>query len=156
MARMAIEYRQKFKKDVVIDLICYRRHGHNEGDEPAFTQPLMYKKIDEQPTTREIYAKNLEEEGVIEPGEVIILLRHLTKNSMRNLRRHNPINQIRQIGWKVSGPVWLWRQVMSGEVKTDTTFDLLQEVGFAISEVPSSVNVHSRIGRQLKAKQEDD
>ena len=69
VARMATEYRQKFQKDVVIDLWCYRRHGHNEGDEPLFTQPRMYKKIAEHPTTRQIYAHQLENEEVIESGE---------------------------------------------------------------------------------------
>ena len=55
----------RFKKDVVIDMICYRRHGHNEGDEPMFTQPTMYKKIAEHPTTCEIYANKLVAEGVL-------------------------------------------------------------------------------------------
>ncbi|MCB1610869.1 MAG: 2-oxoglutarate dehydrogenase E1 component, partial [Xanthomonadales bacterium] len=68
-AQVALDYRQTFKRDVVIDLICYRRHGHNEADEPAATQPLMYQNIRSRPTTRELYARRLEAEGVIEPGE---------------------------------------------------------------------------------------
>jgi len=66
VARIATEFRQKFKKDVVIDMYCYRRYGHNEGDEPAFTQPLMYKKIAEQETTRSQYEKQLIAEGTID------------------------------------------------------------------------------------------
>src|ERR1700720_3089366 len=69
-ARVAIEFRQRFHKPVVIDMICYRRHGHNEGDEPSFTQPLMYKKIAEHPTTLAIYAKKLVAENVVTEGEV--------------------------------------------------------------------------------------
>ena len=65
VARIAIEFRQQFKKDVVIDMFCYRRFGHNESDEPAFTQPLMYRKIAKHPTTRAIYADRLVKEGVI-------------------------------------------------------------------------------------------
>ncbi|MEX2436450.1 MAG: multifunctional oxoglutarate decarboxylase/oxoglutarate dehydrogenase thiamine pyrophosphate-binding subunit/dihydrolipoyllysine-residue succinyltransferase subunit [Balneolaceae bacterium] len=61
--KMAIGYRQKFGKDVVIDLVCYRKHGHNEGDEPAFTQPGMYKEIDNHPTVRDIYVKELLRKG---------------------------------------------------------------------------------------------
>jgi 2-oxoglutarate dehydrogenase E1 component len=64
-ARIAIEYRQQFNRDVVIDIICYRRFGHNEGDEPSFTQPLMYKKIRKHPTTLNVYANQLIKEGVI-------------------------------------------------------------------------------------------
>ena len=69
-AKVAIEFRQKFHKPVVIDMFCYRRHGHNEGDEPAFTQPVMYKKIATHPGTVEIYSKRLIADGVMTEGEV--------------------------------------------------------------------------------------
>jgi 2-oxoglutarate dehydrogenase E1 component len=69
-AKIATEFRQKFQKPVVIDMFCYRRHGHNEGDEPSFTQPLMYKAIAKHPTTLEIYGDKLVAEGVVTSGEV--------------------------------------------------------------------------------------
>ena len=69
-AKVATEFRQKFQKPVVIDMCCYRRFGHNEGDEPSFTQPLMYKKVRAHPTTLEIYSKKLVEEGVFTEAEV--------------------------------------------------------------------------------------
>jgi 2-oxoglutarate dehydrogenase E1 component len=69
-AKIATEFRQKFQKPVVIDMFCYRRHGHNEGDEPSFTQPLMYKAIAAHPSTLEIYGNKLVGEGVITAGEV--------------------------------------------------------------------------------------
>ena len=67
-ARIATEFRQLFHKDVVIDMFCYRRFGHNENDEPAFTQPLMYKAIKDHPTTLELYATKLVAEGTLDPG----------------------------------------------------------------------------------------
>ena len=69
-AKVATEFRQKFQKPVVIDMFCYRRFGHNEGDEPSFTQPLMYKAIRSHPSTLEIYSKRLVSEGVVTEGEV--------------------------------------------------------------------------------------
>ena len=65
VALLAAEFRQKFKKDVVIDLVCYRRHGHNEADEPSATQPVMYGQIKKQQTTRALYAEKLHAAGVI-------------------------------------------------------------------------------------------
>ncbi|MDH5694392.1 MAG: 2-oxoglutarate dehydrogenase E1 component [Gammaproteobacteria bacterium] len=66
VAKVAMEYRKIFRKDVIIDMFCYRRHGHNEADEPVATQPMMYKIIKSKPTTREMYAQYLEREGIIE------------------------------------------------------------------------------------------
>ena len=68
-AKIATEFRQLFGKPVVIDMFCYRRFGHNEGDEPAFTQPLMYKKIRKHPTSLQRYADQLIAEGVITPED---------------------------------------------------------------------------------------
>ncbi len=68
-AKMATEFRQKFAKDVVIDMFCYRRFGHNEGDDPTFTQPIMYAKIKDHPSTRDLYAKRLIAEGVCTQAE---------------------------------------------------------------------------------------
>ncbi|MGE0141777.1 MAG: multifunctional oxoglutarate decarboxylase/oxoglutarate dehydrogenase thiamine pyrophosphate-binding subunit/dihydrolipoyllysine-residue succinyltransferase subunit [Planctomycetota bacterium] len=69
MIRLAVEYRQRFARDVVLDIVCYRRHGHNEGDEPSFTQPLLYKKIESHPSVRAIYQDWLVRAGVLEPSE---------------------------------------------------------------------------------------
>jgi len=68
-ARIAMEFRQKFNRDIVLDMICYRRFGHNEGDEPSFTQPKMYQKIRQHPTTLNVYAEKLIREGIITAEE---------------------------------------------------------------------------------------
>ncbi len=70
VTRLALAYRQKFRKDVVIDLVCYRRHGHNEADEPSATQPVMYSQIKKQETTRALYAERLTAAGVVAPADV--------------------------------------------------------------------------------------
>jgi len=71
--QIAFDYRQQFKKDVVIDMICYRRHGHNEGDDPSYTQPILYRKIKEHPSVATLYGERLLREGVIGPGEAAVL-----------------------------------------------------------------------------------
>ena len=73
-ARLAFAYRAEFKRDILIDLVGYRRYGHNEGDEPAFTQPLMYRQVAEHPTVRQRWAATLEQRGVLEPGRADALL----------------------------------------------------------------------------------
>ncbi|MBM3735657.1 MAG: multifunctional oxoglutarate decarboxylase/oxoglutarate dehydrogenase thiamine pyrophosphate-binding subunit/dihydrolipoyllysine-residue succinyltransferase subunit [Acidobacteria bacterium] len=70
VAQIAFDYRQQFKKDVVIDMICYRRHGHNEGDDPSFTQPLMYRKIKDHPLVGTIYAERLVRENIVSTAQV--------------------------------------------------------------------------------------
>ena len=70
-AKIATEYRQKFNRDVVIDMVCYRRFGHNEGDEPSFTQPIMYKKIKTHPSTLKIYGDKLSKEGLLSQNEIV-------------------------------------------------------------------------------------
>ena len=77
VAQLAFDYRQQFKKDVVIDMICYRRHGHNEGDDPSYTQPLLYKKIRQQPSVATLYRERLLREGVITQPEVDSIQRRI-------------------------------------------------------------------------------
>ena len=79
VVEIAFDYRQKFKKDVVIDMICYRRHGHNEGDDPSYTQPLMYRKIKDHPSVATLYAERLVRERIVTEAEVAAMRRQVTQ-----------------------------------------------------------------------------
>jgi len=152
VARMAMEYRQKFKKDVVIDMWCYRRHGHNEGDEPKFTQPLMYEKIGNHPRVREVYATRLEDGGVIPPGTGDQLVADFTAKLDEEFeagRAFKP-NKADWLEGKWSGLGAASGAARRGETGVD--IDLVREVGDAISRVPPNMALHSRIAKQLEAK----
>lgn len=154
VARIATEFRQEFKKDVVIDMFCYRRHGHNEGDEPSFTQPLMYKKIKDHETTRGQYAAQLAAEGVIgenEGQEMVDEFNDYLEKAFEATKSYKP-NKADFLEGK-----WEGLSVAHGDDRRgDTAIDdkLYNKLGKALTEVPSDFNVNSKIARQLKAKQE--
>ncbi|KAA0581811.1 2-oxoglutarate dehydrogenase E1 component [Azospirillum sp. Sh1] len=153
VSRIAIEFRQKFKRDVVIDMVCYRRHGHNEGDEPGFTQPLMYKKIRAHATTRELYAKQLVEENVITQAEGD----QITQDFMKKLEGEFEASST----YKPNKADWLegkWAGLEAqgantahrGETGVD--IDKLKQIGFKLCEYPKDFAINSKIARQLEAK----
>jgi 2-oxoglutarate dehydrogenase E1 component len=150
VARIAIEFRQRFRSDVVVDMFCYRRHGHNEGDEPAFTQPLMYKKIKDQPTTREIYAKQLDDEGVLPLGESRAMYDDFQDALARDFEA--------AAGYKPNKADWLegkWSglEIAAGEARRGDTaveIEVLKEIGYKLTEPPSNFHAHPKILRQLK------
>ena len=154
VARIAMEFRQEFKKDVVIDMFCYRRHGHNEGDEPMFTNPIMYKTIAGHPTTREIYARKLIEEGVLSEAA--------SDKMVADFSAHLDKERAAADGYKPNKADWLegkWAGlfVLEGaeELREDDTsveMDLLREVGHALSEPPALFHTNTKILRQMKAK----
>lgn len=154
VARIATEFRQKFKKDVVIDMFCYRRYGHNEGDEPSFTQPLMYKKIKDHETTRGQYAAQLAAEGVIgenEGQEMVDEFNDYLEKAFEATKSYKP-NKADFLEGKWEG----LSQAHGDDRRGDTAIDekLYKKLGKALTEVPSDFNVNSKIARQLKAKKE--
>ena len=152
VARIATEFRQRFKKDVVIDIFCYRRHGHNETDEPAFTQPIMYRTIAEHPTTRQIYAQRLAEEGVITEAEAEAMvndfLAHLD-SQYEAAKNYKP----NKADWLEGA--WSGLEVASGDLRrgeTAVSMETLKQVGNALTTVPQNFNLNRKIARQLEAK----
>ena len=154
VARIAMEFRQEFKKDVVIDMFCYRRHGHNEGDEPMFTNPIMYKTIANHPTTREIYARQLVEEGVLSEADadkmVSAFSAHLDKER-ESAESYKP-NKADWLEGKWAGLFFLEGAEEMRDDDTSVDMDLLREVGYAISEPPALFHTNTKILRQMKAK----
>src|ERR1700678_548227 len=153
-AKVAIEFRQKFHKPVVIDMFCYRRHGHNEGDEPAFTQPVMYKKIGSHPTTLEIYAKRLIAEGVMTEGEV--------EKTKADWRARLDAELEAGTGYKPNKADWLdgkWAGFKSADQEEDprrgvTGVDVtqLKDIGRKITRVPDGFRIHRTGQRFLESR----
>jgi 2-oxoglutarate dehydrogenase E1 component len=153
-AKVATEYRQKFQKPVVIDMFCYRRHGHNEGDEPAFTQPLMYKAIRAHASITEIYSKKLIAEGVVTEGEVAKM--------QADWRTRLDVEYEAGTGYKPNKADWLdghWSKFkFSDDVddprrgNTGAPIETLREIGKKITAVPQGFHVHKTIQRFLDTR----
>jgi len=156
VARIAIEFRQEFQTDAVIDMVCYRRHGHNEADEPAFTQPLMYRKIASQPTTRAVYAKKLVEEGTVTEAEVSGMVtafqEHLEKEF--EAAKSYKVNKADWLEGRWQGFTQLADEEEYREEKTGIAVDTLKDVGYALARTPEGFNANRKIVRQLQAKKE--
>ena len=153
VSRIATEFRQRFKRDIVIDMFCYRRHGHNESDEPMFTQPLMYKMIAGHKSVKEVYAGRLETEGVVTPAEVTQLdaaLREKLDKALEAAAQYKP----NKADW-LEGR-WAGLTVAPGEEDrkgaTAVELDQLLAVGRAISEPPKNFDLNRKIARLLQEK----
>jgi 2-oxoglutarate dehydrogenase E1 component len=150
-AKVATEFRQKFQKPVVIDMFCYRRFGHNEGDEPSFTQPLMYKKIRSHPTTLEIYSKKLVGEGVVSEGEI--------EKMKADWRARLDIELEAAQGYRPNSADWLdgrWAGFKTGgdveeprRGNTGVAVEKLKDIGKKITAAPQGFHVHRTIQRFL-------
>ena len=152
-ARMAAEFRQQFATDFVLDIVCYRRHGHNETDEPAFTQPIMYRAIRDMKTTRALYAERLAREGVASAADAQAMWDTL-------FEQYDQAQQAAQ-SYRVNKADWLegkWRGLRIDEAQDETEQATavseadLKEVGLALANVPANFDLNPKIARQLEAK----
>jgi 2-oxoglutarate dehydrogenase E1 component len=152
VSRIATEFRQRFKKDVIVDIFCYRRHGHNETDEPAFTQPIMYRAIAERPTTRQLYAQRLAAEGLVSEAESEAMIADFTKHldgQFEAAKSYRP----NKADWLEGA--WSGLKVASGDLRRGETavpLEVLQEVGRSLTTVPEGFDLNRKIARQLEAK----
>nr|WP_269670677.1 2-oxoglutarate dehydrogenase E1 component [Stenotrophomonas sp. SY1] len=148
-AKLAYDFRQQFHKDVVIDLICYRRWGHNEADEPAITQPLMYQVIRKHKTTRELYAEQLEAAGVIAAGagkEMVDAYRNKLDSGEVTTElavvEKTPATSKMYVDW----PKYLSGK-LSDPVSTKVEMGKLTQLATLINTIPEGVEVHSRVAK---------
>ena len=152
VARLAMEYRQKFQKDVVIDLWCYRRHGHNESDEPKFTQPRMYQKIAKHPRTADIYAQKLIDENLLTQEDVNRTRQEFRDNLEQEFeasKAYQP-NDFDFLGGQWEGLSTAEEGKRRGKTSIDK--DLLIEIGQKICSLPRNFHPHPRIAKQLQDK----
>ncbi|HXW21888.1 MAG TPA: 2-oxoglutarate dehydrogenase E1 component, partial [Rhodomicrobium sp.] len=148
-ARVATEFRQRFHKPVVIDMICYRRHGHNEGDEPSFTQPLMYKRVRELPSVVSIYSKRLAEEGVVKEAEAEKMRSgfwEMLETEFEASESFRP-NKADWLDGRWSGITLAEEGPRRGH--TGVSMDMLTRIGTKLTEVPKGFTVHKTIDRML-------
>ncbi|ATF19611.1 2-oxoglutarate dehydrogenase E1 component [Phaeobacter gallaeciensis] len=151
-AKVATEFRQKFHKDVVLDIFCYRRFGHNEGDEPMFTNPLMYKKIKGHKTTLSLYTERLVKDGLIPEGEI----EDMKASFQARLNEEFEAGK----NFKPNKADWLdgrWSHLDKKDTdyqrgQTSVSPETFKDVGTALSRVPDGFPVHKTIGRFLDAR----
>jgi 2-oxoglutarate dehydrogenase E1 component len=148
VARMAFEYRQRFQQDVVIDMVCYRRHGHNEGDDPSYTQPLMYKAIAERRSVRKLYVEQLVKRGDItldEAEQTLTDFQNMLQAALDETRAHAPEEVVR-----AAKPPRA-RGVLP-HVETGVDRAVLDAVFRELTNYPAGFTVHPKLGRQFESR----
>jgi 2-oxoglutarate dehydrogenase E1 component len=152
VTRLAIAYRQLFHTDVVIDLWCYRRYGHNEGDEPTFTQPLMYARIKDHPPVMQQYAERLVHEGAISREELDALREQVRQqlDEAQNRAKQTPVPP----GVAAFGSAWagLTEDYHDEPVETGVSRDTLRRVAESLGSVPDGFDLHKKLQRLLEKR----
>ncbi len=154
-ARVATEFRQAFHKPVVVDMFCYRRHGHNEADEPSFTQPLMYRRIGQHPTVADIYAQRLVREGLLDEQEVDAIRRRFRALLEREFEAAEAFRP------QVRKPAGRWRGYTPPKLatieeprlgQTGVPEERLKQVGEAMTRIPPGFHIHPTLKRIIAAR----
>ena len=152
VTQLAVDYRMQFKKDVVIDLVCYRRRGHNEAEEPQKTQPLMYAKIRRHPTTRTLYAERLQSEGVLDAAGDAAMV-----EDYRNVLDTGGTAALSLVQQPNVELFVDWAPYLDGELETpcDTSFDARRfaELANSLNQVPEGFVLHRQVKRIIEDRQ---
>ena len=148
IARLALEYRQRFNKDVVIDMMCYRVHGHNEGDEPTFTQPLLYKKIEEKRSPRKLYTELLLRRGEVEPDEAEQMLDDYRSKLQEAFDRTKDLEE-RDAERVIEGRAERKGDARLPSADTKAQREHLERVVEVLTNLPDTFNVHPKLKRQF-------
>ena len=153
-AKVATEYRQQFGKDVVIDMFCYRRFGHNEGDDPTMTQPLMYAKIKDHPSTRELYSRRLIEEGVISQEGVDTWIKE-AESFLDSEFEAGKVYKADKADW-LDGK-WAHMHLAEGDERRGDTAvpaQRLRDIGLKITAAPTRLDLHKTVKRVIENRHE--
>jgi len=153
IARLAFEYRQRFNKDVVIDMMCYRVHGHNEGDEPTFTQPLLYEKIEAKRSPRKLYTELLLRRGELEPDEAEQMLDDYRDRLQEAFDRTKDLEE-KDAETTIERKARRKADARLPEVDTRAEREHLERVVESLTNLPDDFHVHPKLKRQF-AKRDD-
>lgn len=150
--KLCMEYRSKFKKDVIIDLICYRRLGHNETDEPSFTQPLMYEIIKKHPKTIDIYAKSLLQRGDVTQAEVDAIKTRVTQNLEESFRIAKETDQPMVVNTLEGRWAQYSKEKLDSETATTLLSQQLEGISKAITTYPEGFVPHKGVQRVIETR----
>ena len=154
VCEIAMDWRQQFQKDVVVDIFCYRRHGHNEMDQPMFTQPIMYTKIKDHAPTLDIYAKQLLSEGVLKPEDVTQVREQYKQACEAQFERSKSHVQSPSDWLEANWSGMLRPSIRAKERPTGVAVDLLREIGLKVTKLPEDYTVHKNIAKLYQAREE--
>src|SRR5262249_44391089 len=156
VAELALDFRQTFNRDVVIDLYCYRRHGHNEGDEPSFTQPLMYRAIRDRPTLSEVYTEQLIMRGDLTADETHAITEEFQAKRHRAQEEMKAAGPRRHAGFAPQGR-WtgIGNRYSFAPVATGVPLATLQQIAEALTRVPEHFTLNPKIAKLLEMRQDE-
>ena len=145
VTEIALDFRMKFKKDVVIDMVCFRRLGHNEQDEPMVTQPLMYKIIDQHPGTRNLYANKLEIQGIITAGEADVMLSSYRDSMDAGINPNKTIYNGKKYSGATQWAPYLKSVKWNQKIKTGMSMKKIKHLAKRLTDIPETFHLHSRV-----------